>query len=389
MRTSDYQQLKSLVIYKAKQHKEKYGYISWKKICKLVENAYPEHGLSYNAIRAIYRRSVDSEYSRTKNIYARRSERRRRGIDTIRKMLLKKLTSKTSLQYLYEQINADMDTILAEISKLEYEGYEVNKWTEDGTKFVQFRKRRYDNHAKVKIDPADEVKFLVISDTHYGHKKSEKEFTKEVIKYAYEKGIRNVLHVGDLTEGHYMSIRPRAIQELEAIGFDDQLELADKSLPKHDGLVYYMISGNHDHTYTRHAFANPVRSLAYRRQDVKYLGYNFGKILIGKIDIALVHPTDGIGQNYGLKLHKYIDRAVGEKQARIVLMGHYHKHTHMHYKNIDGFILPGLVSQSQFMKDNNLASVVGAMILTLKLDKKGDLVSILPEYIWKKHNDTT
>ena len=84
-----------------------------------------------------------------------------------------------------------------------------------------------------------------------------------------------------------------------------------------------------------------------------------------------------------------IDRAVGDKQARIVLMGHYHKHTHMHYKNIDGFILPGLVSQSQFMKDNNLASVVGAMILTLKLDKKGDLVSILPEYIWKKHNDTT
>ena len=90
MRTSDYKQLKSLVIYKAKQHKEKYGYISWKKILRLVENAYPDHGLSYNAIRAIYRRSVDSEYSRTKNIYARRSERRRRGIDTIRKMLLKK-----------------------------------------------------------------------------------------------------------------------------------------------------------------------------------------------------------------------------------------------------------------------------------------------------------
>ena len=46
----------------------------------------------------------------------------------------------------------------------------------------------------------------------------------------------------------------------------------------------------------------PVKALAKRRNDVHYLGYNFGKMNFGKVDVALVHPTDGIGQNYGLKI---------------------------------------------------------------------------------------
>ena len=89
-------------------------------------------------------------------------------------------------------------------------------------------------------------------------------------------------------------------------------------------------------------------------------------------------------QSYGLKLHKYFERAGEDKQARIVLMGHYHKHTHLHYRGQDGFIVPAMVSQSKFMKDNDLANVVGAFILHLKTNSKGDLVTLTPEYIWKR-----
>ena len=383
MDNKQYQEIKKLVLDKARQYVDRGEKISWARIENVIRDLYPDSDLSRVAIRAIYRRNDDEPYKEQKNKYANQSKQRKKGLDTLQKVLKKQLRTKTSLQYLLDVLPVDSDTILAEVVRLELEGYEIDKWTEDNKRYLQFRKRRYDNHKQVNIKVDEQISVLVISDTHIGHERSEIGFMKSVVNYAYEQGIRTVLHVGDLLEGHYMSIRPQSVKELDAIGFDDQLDLAEEVLPKLDGLNYYMISGNHDHTYERHAFANPVKALAKRRNDVHYLGYNFGKMNFGKVDVALVHPTDGIGQNYGLKMHKYFDRAGADKQARIVLMGHYHKHTHLHYKGQDGFIVPALVSQSQFMKDGNLASVVGAMILHMKLNKKGELVTLTPEYIWQ------
>lgn len=383
MDNKQYQEIKKLVLDKARQHIERGEKISWARIENVINDLYPEADLSRVAIRAIYRRNDDEPYKETKNKYAYQSQQKKKGLDTLQKVLKKQLRTKTSLQYLLDVLPVDSDTILAEIVRLELEGFEIDKWTEDNKRYLQFRKRRYDNHKQVKLEVKDEVKVLVISDTHIGHQRSEIGFMQSVVNYAYKQGVRQVLHVGDLLEGHYMSIRPQSVKELTHVGYDDQLELAIEVLPKLDGLEYYMISGNHDHTYERNAFANPVKALAKRRNDVHYLGYNFGKIWIGKVDIALVHPTDGIGQNYGMKMHKYFERAGADKQARIVLMGHYHKHTHLHYNGQDGFIVPALVSQSQFMKDGNLASVVGGMILHLKLNAKGELVTLTPEYIWQ------
>ena len=384
MENKDYQELKEIVLKKAKEYTDHKLNISWARIENTIRQLYPESDITREGIRAIYRRNYDEPYKETKNKYARQSQHRKKGLDTLQKVLKKSLRTKTSLQYLLDVLPVDTDTILAEIVRLELDGYEIEKWTEDGKRYLQFKKRRHDDSIQVNIQVNDQVSVLVISDTHIGHQNSEIAFMQGVIKYAYEQGVRNVLHIGDWVEGNYMSIRPTSIKELTAIGFDEQLELLDKSIPKYDGLTYYGISGNHDYTHERNTFANPVKTFAKLRDDVKYLGHNFGKFTINnKVDIALVHPTDGIGQSYGLKLHQYFNRAGADKQARIILMGHYHKHTHLHYNGQDGFIVPALVSQSGFMKDNNLASVVGAFILHLKLNKKGELVTLTPEYIWK------
>ena len=384
MENKDYQEIKRIVLEKARQYVDRGENISWARIENVIRDLYPDSDLSRVAIRAIYRRNDDEPYKEVKNKYANQSRQKKKGLDTLQKVLKKQLRTKTSLQYLLDVLPVDSDTILAEIVRLELEGYEIDKWTEDNKRYLQFKKRRHDNHKQVNIQVKDQVSVLVISDTHIGHERSEIGFMQSVINYAYKQGVRDVLHVGDWVEGNYQSIRPTSIKELTAIGFDDQIELAEKSFPKLDGLTYYGISGNHDFTHERNTFANPVKTLAKIRNDIKYLGHNFGKVQYGKVDIALVHPTDGIGQSYGLKMHKYFDRAGADKQARIVLMGHYHKHTHLHYNGQDGFIVPALVSQSGFMKDNNLASVVGAFILHLKLNDKGELVTLTPEYIWQK-----
>jgi predicted phosphodiesterase len=382
-KNKEYQEIKQLVLDKANQYKKEFGYIKWKRIKKIIDSTYPEHDLSYEAIRAMYRRNYDEPYKETKNKYARVSMHKKSGLTTLRKMLLQRLKTKSSLQYLVDVLPVDRETIYAEVTRMELDGHVINKWTEDGKQYLQLNNRRFNDYKHVKLKVSDSIKILVISDTHIGHKKSEIAFMQEVIRYAYDQGVKTVLHVGDLVDGNYLSIRPQSLKELDAVGFDEQLALLNESLPTYDGLQYFAITGNHDWTHERQTFANIGKTLEMIRDDFNYLGHNFGKITIGNVDIALVHPTDGIAQNYGLKIHRYIERAGADKQARIVLMGHYHKHTHVHYKGIDGFIVPAMVSQSVFMKDNNLANVVGAFTLELKVNSKGELVSLTPEYIWK------
>jgi len=383
MENKEYQEIKKLVLEKARQYIKENGKISWARIETILDETYPDHELTREAIRAIYRRNDDEPYKEKKNKYAKTAQHKKTGRDTLRKILLHKLRSRSTMSYLLDVLPVDRETIYAEITRLELDGHEIDKWTENGKQFLQLRKRISNDGKPVKIQVNDQESILVISDTHIGHQKSETKFLQEVIQYAYDQGVRKVLHVGDWVEGNYQSIRPTSIKELVAVGFDDQIELANKVIPKLEGLHYYGISGNHDFTHTRNTFADPVKTLAMIRDDITYLGHNFGKVWItDKVDIALVHPTDGIGQSYGLKMHKYFERAGVDKQARIILMGHYHKHTHLHHRGKDGFIVPAMVSQSKFMKDNNLANVVGAFILHMKLNKKGELVTLTPEYIW-------
>jgi UDP-2,3-diacylglucosamine pyrophosphatase LpxH/biotin operon repressor len=385
MENKEYQELKEIVLKKAKEYTDQKLNISWARIENTIRQLYPESDITREGIRAIYRRNYDEPYKETKNKYARQSQHRKKGLDTLQKVLKKSLRTKTSLQYLLDVLPVDTDTILAEIVRLELDGYEIEKWTEDGKRYLQYKTRRHDDSIQVNIQVNDQVKIAIISDLHIGHKRFEREFYTSFMDYAYGQGVKTVLVGGDIFEGHYQAIRPTSIKELNAIGYDEQFDLAMEVIKEYDGLHYYSISGNHDHSFERNAFADPVKNLARMRKDFTYIGHNYGKFIINnKIDIALVHPTDGIAQNYGLKMHKFFERAGKDKQARIVLMGHYHKHTHLHYRGQDGFILPSFVSQSQFMKDNDLASVVGGIILTLNLDKKGELVSLIPEYVFKK-----
>jgi len=243
MENKDYQELKEIVLKKAKEYTDQKLNISWARIENTIRQLYPESDITREGIRAIYRRNYDEPYKETKNKYAKQSQHRKKGLDTLQKVLKKSLRTKTSLQYLLDVLPVDTDTILAEIVRLELDGYEIEKWTEDGKRYLQFKTRRHDDSIQVNIQVNDQVSVLVISDTHIGHQNSEIAFMQGVIKYAYEQGVRNVLHIGDWVEGNYMSIRPTSIKELTAIGFDEQLELLDKSIPKYDGLTYYGISG--------------------------------------------------------------------------------------------------------------------------------------------------
>jgi len=360
------------------------GNVDWAKMVYLAEQEFGDE-FTKEKLRSIYRKNTDPAFTSHNHARMTKSRDRKKGKITLREQILTRIKNKCSIKYLFDTISKPDDEVLAEISRMELEGYMIDKWSENGEGFLKLVKEKYlNNHKEINLETTKTFSIAVVGDTHFGHVQSRVNEFKSFIEFAYNKGVRDVIHTGDFVEGHYMSIRPTSIKELVAVGFDEQLEYANSVMPKLEGLHYYGISGNHDATFDRQSFANPVKMLSRIRDDISYLGHNFGRISLNdNVDIAIVHPNDkGVAQNYGLKIHQYIDKAEKDKQARVVLMGHYHKHSHVHYKGIDGFITPSFVGQSNFMKDNNLPSVVGGMILHFAFNDANDLVSLTPEYVW-------
>ena len=138
---------------------------------------------------------------------------------------------------------------------------------------------------------------------------------------------------------------------------------------------------NHDYTFERNSLANIGEAIAAQRKDIKYLGHNFAKFPINdKTAISLIHPTDGTPQSLSLRLQQIIDRNE-HRVSDIILVGHYHKFVQLYYKGVYGFLVPSLERPTGFMQDNNLTSLVGGLVLTLKLDHEGYLKSVTTEYI--------
>ena len=367
------------------QAKLKNGHISWKKLGNIIIEKFPNENVNTERIRSIYRKKYDVNYKKWQKRKDTQIKEEREQMSKT-DLVLSKIKHKYAIESLADKVGLSVGAVLNIISQLQFKGYAINLWQENNVKFVQlnFENKKIAEPTEHYLNKdGGQIKIAIFSDTHIGHRQSRIAEMQQFIIEAYKQGVTDIFFAGDLVEGHYMSIRPTSIKELDAIGFDDQVELADRVLPKLKGLTYHMISGNHDGSFTRNAFANPIKTLARQRNDINYLGHNFSKIwLTNKIDIALVHPTDGIGQSYDLKMKQHIDRARTEKLARFIFMGHYHKFSHTHYKGIDGFVVPSFVAYSHFMDDKNLASIVGGIILTIYVNHKGLVASFVPEYFF-------
>ena len=226
-----------------------------------------------------------------------------------------------------------------------------------------------------------EVKVALLGDTHIGSDKTAWGALMDFYKYAYRQGVRDFYHTGDMTDGMYKN-RDNSFFEQTDIGFQQQLDRVVRDYPKIEGVTTYFITGNHDVTHLRNGGANIGETIEMARPDMCYLGHNFGKVwLTNKCDLALIHPTDGGAQAVTHRIQKIIDAAEGQRRAKIMAVGHYHKMAWVMWKGVHGVVVPSFQRQTDFMRDNNLKSYVGGYILTLRFDTDGELLSVLPEFV--------
>ena len=115
---------------------------------------------------------------------------------------------------------------------------------------------------------------MVISDSHMGSIYELVDYLVFVYKEAKKRGITEVYHIGDISDGYYTN-RPEQIYSLKCIGFDAQVDNIIANYPKEEGITTYFILGNHDETHIKNGGANLGIAVSRDRSGYEVPWYRF------------------------------------------------------------------------------------------------------------------
>ena len=237
----------------------------------------------------------------------------------------------------------------------------------------RFQKRRHYDVKPLK-EELTMRQFGVVSDTHYGSIWSQPSMVNTFAYEAYNRGITDMFHIGDISDGDYHTIRPNHVNEVHVYGATAHVDLAAKFLPKYPGMKWRGICGSHDqsHQFNYGPFDFGTE-LAKRRKDFEYLGQDRAFFYYDNCKIELFHPGGGTSRILSTKPQNGIDQLVSGTKPKLSLRGHYHKVYYMMYRNIHMLLCPCNVDQSAFMMKNEIPNLMGDYFVTIWYDENGDI----------------
>lgn len=226
----------------------------------------------------------------------------------------------------------------------------------------EFDHKFYNKHAK----------FGVISDTHIGIKQFDEDLFLRAYKYFRKEGVHIVYHPGDVLEG--MSGREGHIYELGQIGFQNQIDYAERLFRVMQGIDVFAITGNHDDWYMKknNSGVNVGEELEKRLGNFHYLGRNEADIeLHDGVKLKLFHPNDGTAYAPGYKLMKLAESLGGGEKPSILFQGHYHKALYMFNRNIHMYEAGTICGQTEFMRGKKIAAHKGFWVVDVYFNSSG------------------
>ena len=230
------------------------------------------------------------------------------------------------------------------------------------------------------------TEICVVSDTHFGNIHQQLHLLNQIYQEAYNRGIKIVLHCGDLVDGNYTNRLEQPRQQF-LHGFDEQAGYVVDMYPKVEGITTKYILGSHDETHYKNGQATVSNWVSRCRDDMEYLGQDSAAITINGVKIFMDHPGGGSAQALSYKPQKRIEILESDFKPKILLIGHYHKSYSFVYRNVRGIEVPCLCDKTQFQQKQGLSNAVGAYFLTIYSDSKGNIQYFEPEEILFRPND--
>ncbi len=158
----------------------------------------------------------------------------------------------------------------------------------------------------------DTLTFLAISDSHIGSVDENLTALKRTYEYAAKKGIKVIIHCGDIIDG--LSFGGEKIHKK----YIDQIDYFLKNYPYDKNIINFCVLGNHDIDSLTKASINFMDVLNSYRHDFAVTGYGEGAVKIKNDKIMLKHY---LLQDSYEKLNIESIETVGK---RLKLDGHHH-----------------------------------------------------------------
>lgn len=258
-----------------------------------------------------------------------------KGVDDYQTQLLQLIKEGKNNREICEIFNISFNQLYDELLKLKTKGIKYSrKYYSDGSikynKITKLKKLNENvNKTIITDNQEDNIKFLLISDLHFGNEFENLGLIDRAYNYCIKNGINIILCGGDFIDGSF-SKSPQKITDLY-----DQIEYFIKNYPQDKNILTFGVAGDHDFSTLKRASLDIIEICNNRRHDIIIGGYNNAEINIKNDKIHLFHNM------LGGRMHS--------AQAPIILRGHLHKYMTQQKNNSLYITLPTLSNINQQM----------------------------------------
>lgn len=229
-------------------------------------------------------------------------------------------------------------------------------------------------------DGCRKIRFGLIGDTQLGSKYAQITHLHHFYDICASKGITDVYHTGDMTEG--LKMRKGHEYEVYTVSADELLDDVVINYPYREGITTHFISGNHDASIYRHVGYDICEAIARNRPDMHYLGRDCAVVnLTPNCTLELRHPWDGTTYATSYKIQKMVEAMESDSKPNILAVGHYHKTEYLFHRNVHVFQSGCFQGQTPFTRGKGISISMGGWIIEAEVDEDGTIKELTQTFI--------
>lgn len=301
-------------------------------------------------------------------------------------------TKNLSLAELCNRLDRSPATIEAALAALKDKGYNIAIAGEAlglSDDFTYMAPRPTD---RVIVHPLAEFSNLprligACGDNHLGSNHERLDVLNALYDIYESEGVKDVFNTGNWIEG----VSRLNKHDIKVHGFGDQIDYFVQNYPSRPGITTHFVAGD-DHEgwlqkaerveVGRYAEAEALRA---GRTDLHYLGYVEADVVFrasgGERLMKVIHPGGGSSYATSYAPQKLIESFQGGEKPEILLLGHYHKFDHGHYRGVHYVQTGCTVDQSIFMRKQKLSAAVGGCLIEFNQASDGAINRFKVEWI--------